>query len=182
MFHPDEAVVNAIPHTVFERFAETGSARRVWLWFRSNNLRFPLQDTKITGSGGALGHAPPTMPSTACSSIPATLAPIPMAAHGSNGILTTAATCAAVHADCPVINGRCLIRDHHPGFIDWQTFEANRMRIGINTRPKPHQGTAGAVDSLTSGHSGPGAAREVARCSKALPSAWPLWSPLTRPL
>ena len=32
-FHPDEAVVTAI-RTVFARFAETGSARRVWLWFR----------------------------------------------------------------------------------------------------------------------------------------------------
>jgi hypothetical protein len=41
-------VVNAI-RTVFERFAETGSARRVWLWFRSNNLLFPLQDAKSLG-------------------------------------------------------------------------------------------------------------------------------------
>src|SRR5271165_5016106 len=48
LFHPDEAVVNAI-RTVFERFAETGSARRVWLWFRSNDLLFPLQDTKSLG-------------------------------------------------------------------------------------------------------------------------------------
>ena len=41
-FHPDEAVVTAI-HNVFARFAETGSARRVWLWFRSEGLTFPLQ-------------------------------------------------------------------------------------------------------------------------------------------
>jgi DNA invertase Pin-like site-specific DNA recombinase len=33
-FHPDEAVVTAI-RGVFAKFAETGSARRVWLWFRS---------------------------------------------------------------------------------------------------------------------------------------------------
>jgi hypothetical protein len=32
-----------------------------------------------------------------------------------------------------------LIRNHHPGFIDWETFEANRMRIDTNTRPRPHQ-------------------------------------------
>jgi hypothetical protein len=37
-FHPDEAVVSAI-RNVFARFAETGSARRVWLWFRSGNPR-----------------------------------------------------------------------------------------------------------------------------------------------
>jgi DNA invertase Pin-like site-specific DNA recombinase len=41
-FHPDEAVVTAI-RNVFARFAETGSARRVWLWFRSEGLKFPLQ-------------------------------------------------------------------------------------------------------------------------------------------
>jgi DNA invertase Pin-like site-specific DNA recombinase len=37
LFHPDEAVTSAI-RTVFERFAEFGSARRVWLWFRSEGL------------------------------------------------------------------------------------------------------------------------------------------------
>jgi len=44
LFHPDEAVTGAI-RTVFERFAEFGSARRVWLWFRSEGLSFPLQTT-----------------------------------------------------------------------------------------------------------------------------------------
>ena len=29
--------------TVFLRFAETGSARRVWLWFREQGHKFPLQ-------------------------------------------------------------------------------------------------------------------------------------------
>jgi hypothetical protein len=37
----DEAVTGAL-RTVFERFAECGSARRVWLWFRSEGLMFPL--------------------------------------------------------------------------------------------------------------------------------------------
>src|SRR5712672_4153831 len=41
-FHPDDAVCSAI-RTVFARFAELGSARRVWLWFRSEHLSFPLQ-------------------------------------------------------------------------------------------------------------------------------------------
>ena len=33
---------------VFERFAELGSVRRVWLWLHSQNLDFPSQ---ITASG-----------------------------------------------------------------------------------------------------------------------------------
>jgi DNA invertase Pin-like site-specific DNA recombinase len=47
--HPDEAVCTAI-RQVFAQFAETGSARRVWLWFRSEGLKFPLQ-MPCPGSG-----------------------------------------------------------------------------------------------------------------------------------
>jgi DNA invertase Pin-like site-specific DNA recombinase len=42
LFHPDETVHTTIA-SVFTRVAETGSARRVWLWFRSEGLRFPLR-------------------------------------------------------------------------------------------------------------------------------------------
>src|SRR5262245_26523142 len=42
LFHPDEGVVTAIKN-VFDRFAESGSARRVWLWFRTEGVKFPLQ-------------------------------------------------------------------------------------------------------------------------------------------
>lgn len=42
-----------------------------------------------------------------------------------------------------------LIKDHHPGYIDWPTFEANQQRMAANTQPRPHSGTskhsAGAV-------------------------------------
>src|ERR1700761_4868913 len=43
-FHPDEAVVGAI-RTVFSKFTELGSARKVWLWFRSEGLCLPLRAT-----------------------------------------------------------------------------------------------------------------------------------------
>jgi len=45
-FHPDEAIVTAV-RNVFARFAETGSARRVWLWFRSEGLTFMHQNAEI---------------------------------------------------------------------------------------------------------------------------------------
>jgi hypothetical protein len=34
-----------------------------------------------------------------------------------------------------------LIVDHHPGYIDWATFEANQARIGANTPQAHHPGT-----------------------------------------
>jgi len=41
-FDPDEAVTGAI-RTAFERFNEFGSVRRVWLWFCSAGLGFPMR-------------------------------------------------------------------------------------------------------------------------------------------
>ncbi len=41
-FHPDQAVTGAL-RSVFAKFAELNSARRVWLWFRTEGLSFPHQ-------------------------------------------------------------------------------------------------------------------------------------------
>src|SRR4029077_410236 len=41
-FHPDESVVSTV-RTVFSKFTELGSVRKVWLWFRSEGLSFPLR-------------------------------------------------------------------------------------------------------------------------------------------
>jgi hypothetical protein len=37
-----------------------------------------------------------------------------------------------------------LIPEHHPGFLDWPSYEANQERIAKNTRPGPHN-AGGAV-------------------------------------
>ena len=37
-----------------------------------------------------------------------------------------------------------LITEHHAGYIDWATFEANQARLDSNTRPRPHE-SGGAV-------------------------------------
>ncbi|MCU1292036.1 MAG: recombinase family protein [Bryobacterales bacterium] len=143
LFHPDEAVTGAI-RTVFERFAEFGSARRVWLWFRSEGLRFPLQTTPA-GMPGPIRWVAPTY-------------------HALHQILTNPVYAGAYtygktrherYVDeqgvvrkrarhLPMDQWSVLIRDHHPGFIDWTTFEANQARLDSNARPQPHH-TGGAV-------------------------------------
>jgi excisionase family DNA binding protein len=158
LFHPDEAVVNAI-RTVFERFAETGSARRVWLWFRSNRLLFPLQDTRSLGR--EVRWVVPTY-------------------HAIHGVLihpcyagayTYGRTRFERYIDdqgnmrsrsrrLPRDEWAVLIRDHHLGFIDWETFEANRMRIDTNTRPKAHQ-VAEPAGNPTPGQPDPWATRPL---------------------
>jgi DNA invertase Pin-like site-specific DNA recombinase len=42
LLDPDAAVRGAI-QTIFDRFAELGSARQVWLWLRQEELQFPLR-------------------------------------------------------------------------------------------------------------------------------------------
>ncbi len=139
-FHPDEAVCGAI-RTVFERFAEFGSARRVWLWLRSQELTFPLQSNTLT----EIRWVAPTY--TAVHNVLTNPAYAGAYAYGK--------TCNERYVDesgvirkrvrhLPQEEWAVLIRDHHPGFIDWETYEAIQRRLAQNTRPRPHQ-AGGAV-------------------------------------
>jgi DNA invertase Pin-like site-specific DNA recombinase len=144
LFHPDEGVVTAI-RTVFQRFAETGSARRVWLWFRDQAHKFPLQM-----------HAPTEIRWVEASY---------HAVHQvlSNPVYAGAYVYGKTRAEItldgsgarrkrirqlPRSQWQVVIKEHHAGYIDWQTYEANQTRLAQNTRPRPHNGprtTGGAV-------------------------------------
>lgn len=139
-FHPDEAVVTAIRH-VFARFAETGSARRVWLWFRSEGLSFPLQ----MHQGGEIRWVEASY--TAIHHVLTNPVYAGAYAYGKTRLETTLDASGARRKrirHLPRSEWQVLIPEHHPGFIDWQTYEANQARIAQNTRPGPHK-TGGAV-------------------------------------
>ena len=38
----------------------------------------------------------------------------------------------------PMEDWQVLIKDHHKGYIDWPTFEANQQRMATNAHPRPH--------------------------------------------
>jgi DNA invertase Pin-like site-specific DNA recombinase/predicted DNA-binding transcriptional regulator AlpA len=140
LFHPDAAVTGAI-RTVFERFAEFGSARRVWLWFRSEKLSFPLQD----GSRGQIRWVTPTY--TSLHHILTNPVYAGAYAYGKSRCERYVDEHGAVKKrirQLPLDKWAVLIPDHHPGFIDWPTFQANQTRLDSNTRPRPHQ-SGGAV-------------------------------------
>lgn len=140
LMHPDESVTAAI-RAVFERFAEMGSARRVWLWFHSQELRFPqptllLEEVRWVVPTYTKIHQVLTNPVYA-------------------GVYVYGKTRQERYVDeagrvrkrikkLPREEWSVFIRDHHQGFIDWTTFEANQKRLAQNTRPRPHQG-GGAV-------------------------------------
>ncbi|MDP9133947.1 MAG: recombinase family protein, partial [Actinomycetota bacterium] len=140
LLHPDEAIRGAIT-VIFERFAEFGSARQVWLWLRREAVQFPLQSTTL----GEIRWVAPSY-------------------HQVHSVLTNPVYAGAyafgktrreryvdehgqprkrirrlAQADWEV-----LIWEHHPGFIDRETFKANQARIARNTRPRAHE-PGGAV-------------------------------------
>jgi DNA invertase Pin-like site-specific DNA recombinase len=140
LFHPDEAVTTAI-RTVFEKFAEFGSARRVWIWFQSEGLPFPHRSTTFSGVRWA--------------------APTYTTIHGVlknpvyAGVYVYGRTRHEKYIDekgrarkrvrrLPRSEWSVFIKDHHQGFIDWETFEMNQQRLSLNTKPRPHD-PAGAV-------------------------------------
>jgi len=143
LFHPDEAVTGAI-RTVFERFAEFGSARRVWLWFRSEGLSFPLQTTPA-GMPGPIRWVAPTY--TALHHILTNPVYAGAYTYGKTRYERYVDEHGAIRKrirHLPMDQWAVLIPDHHPGFIDWPAFQANQARLDSNTRPKPHQ-SGGAV-------------------------------------
>lgn len=135
LFHPDEAVTAAI-RMVFERFAEFGSARRVWLWLRSEAPSFPLQD----GPDGRIRWVAPTY--TAIHHILTNPVYAGAYAYGksrSERYIDEQGVVKKRMRHLPIDKWSVLIPEHHPGFIDWAAFEANQKRLDANIRPGPHR-------------------------------------------
>ena len=140
LLDPDEAVQGAI-QTIFDRFAELGSARQVWLWLRSEGIQFPLR--RFTGSEVQwVTPAYHQVHSVLSSPVYA-------------GAYTFGKTRRERYVDehgqprkrtrqLPQQDWEVLIWDHHPGFIDKVTFERNQARLAANTRPRAHE-PGGAV-------------------------------------
>src|SRR6202140_4995873 len=139
-FHPDESVVSTV-RTVFSKFTELGSVRKVWLWFRSEGLPFPLR-----------------------SHMKSEIRWVAPSYHTIHQVLTNPVYAGAYiygksHREryvddqgrlrkrtrlLPMAEWPGLLREHHLGYIDWAIFQANQTRIDANVHPEPHQ-AGGAV-------------------------------------
>ena len=139
-FDPDAAVVGAI-RTVFAKFTELGSARKVWLWFRSEGLNFPLR---------AHMHSPIRWVAATYTAIHSVLTnPVYAGAYAygkcrHERYVDEQGRVRRRTRQLPQAEWAVLLPDHHPGFIDWATYQVNQVRIDANVHPQPHQ-AGGAV-------------------------------------
>ncbi|MGZ6364259.1 MAG: recombinase family protein, partial [Ktedonobacterales bacterium] len=138
--HPDASVVGAI-RTVFERFVELGSARQVWLWFRTQGLSFPLQCNGLS----EIRWVAPTY--TAIHKVLRHPVYAGAYVYGRSRVERFVNDHGGIGKRLrrvPRAQWSVLIHDHHEGYIDWATYEANQQRLGNNIRPQPHH-AGGAV-------------------------------------
>ena len=140
LLDPDEAIRGAI-QTIFDRFAELGSVRQVWLWMRREGVQFPMRRF-------AYGEIQWTVPTY--HQIHSVLdSPVYAGAYAFGK--TRRERYVDEHGNTrqrmrrlPQAEWCVLIWDHHPGYIDKATYEKNRERIAANTRPRAHE-AGGAV-------------------------------------
>jgi len=134
LFHPDEAVRTAV-RSVFDRFAELGSARRVWLWLRTEGLSFPKAKND---KGEVVWSAPSYVAIHYVLAHPVYAGAYVFGRTRHSIVLDASGLRKKRVRKLPQSEWGVLIHDHHQGYIDWTTYEANRARLSTNTRPKPH--------------------------------------------
>jgi DNA invertase Pin-like site-specific DNA recombinase/predicted DNA-binding transcriptional regulator AlpA/uncharacterized protein YndB with AHSA1/START domain len=139
LWHPDQAVTGAL-RSVFEKFAELHSARRVWLWFRSEELLFPHQ----CPNGQIQWLTPTYIAIRNVLNNPAYAGAYAYGKSRQERYVDESGRLQKRTHHLPLAQWQVLIKDHHPGFIDWATFEMNQARLARNFRPEPQQ-AAGAV-------------------------------------
>ena len=138
-FPPDQAVTGAI-RTVFEKFAELGSARQVWLWFLAAGLLFPHE----CPNGQILWVKPTYIAIHTVLSNPVYAGAY---AYGKTRCERYTDETGRVRKRVrrvPRDQWSVVIPNHHPGFIDAATFALNQARLANNCHPGP-QATVGAV-------------------------------------
>ncbi len=145
LLHPDEAVRGAIA-TIFEQFPLLGSARGVWIWLREQGLRLPLQNVAYVTPDEDLTWVEPTY--TAVHKFlthPAYAGAYVFGKSRHERYVDEAGALRTRRRVLPPGEWQVLIKSHHEGYIDWETYQANQARIGANTHPRPHEPGTGAV-------------------------------------
>ena len=113
-------------------------SRAVWLWLRSRGLRSRCSRSPH----GEIQWVPPSYhQSTACSTNPIYAGAYAYGKTRRERYVDEHGRPRQRIRRLPRRqNGRCLIWDHHPGFIDWATFEANQERIAAQHAPARARG------------------------------------------
>jgi DNA invertase Pin-like site-specific DNA recombinase len=127
---PDERVVDAI-RLVLRKFRELGSVRQVVLWCRQSEIELPV--LRQSARGLRIGWKSPDYHNV----LGIVRHPIYAGAYvfGRRGQRSTIVDGRARQTnghEKPMADWNVLLRDHHPGYISWDEYEANQTMIAEN--------------------------------------------------
>jgi len=142
--HPDEAVTGVIA-AIFGRFAVCGSVRGTWLWLRDQGLKFPLQPGAYIRGSEIIWTEPTYHAVHNVLTHPAYAGAYTFGRSRQERSVRDDGTLRVRRRVLPQDQWEVLIKDHHPGFIGWDTYQANQAKIRQNIRPVAHQPGTGAV-------------------------------------
>jgi DNA invertase Pin-like site-specific DNA recombinase len=142
--HPDEAVTGVIA-AIFGQFAVCGSVRGAWLWLRDQGLKFPLQPGAYVRGSEIIWTEPTYHAVHNVLTHPAYAGAYTFGRSRQQRLVRDDGTFRIRRRVLPQDQWEVLIKDHHRGFIDWATYQANQDKIGQNIRPAAHQPGTGAV-------------------------------------
>jgi DNA invertase Pin-like site-specific DNA recombinase len=136
----DEAVTEAIG-AVFRRFADLGSARQVLLSLREDGLLLPRRPART----GRISWAIATYPAVHdFLTNPCYAGAFVFGRNRSEKHIAPDGRVVTRTVALPREEWAVLIPEHHPGFIDWPTYEINTAKLRSNWRP-PRGSGGGAV-------------------------------------
>ena len=144
VMHPDEAVTGVIA-AIFDRFAVCGSVRGTWLWLRDQGLKFPLQPGAYVRGSEIIWTEPTYHAVHNVLTHPAYAGAYTFGRSRQERYAGQDGTLRIRRRVLPQDQWEVLIKDHHPGYIDWDAYQANQHKIRQNIRPVAHQPGTGAV-------------------------------------
>jgi DNA invertase Pin-like site-specific DNA recombinase len=131
---PDEHVVAAI-RLVFAKFAELGSARQVFLWLRSVDIRMPVVLRNIDVYK-LIWKAPAYHSVMQILHNPLYAGAYAFGRRAQRTRIVDGRARKVSGFDKPREEWNVLLRDHHPGYISWQDYEDNQKLLLENAHMK----------------------------------------------
>ena len=131
--HPDRRVQEAIA-LVFAKFAEVGSVRQVLLWFRQEQIEVPTAGNDTSWGQQVRWRLPVYNWMYRTLRNPTYAGAYAFGRRETRTTVVDGAVRKSKGHDRAREQWPVLLPDHHPGYIDWQTYERNQQRIADNAQ------------------------------------------------
>lgn len=160
---PDERVREAIA-SVFRRFRELWSIRQTYLWFHEHGIELPVNQVRA-GKHQIVFQLPTHSFVSQVLRNPFYAGAYVYGRRAREVVLVEGRPVRRQGPERPPEEARVFIRDHHEGYIDWETYEENRRMVERNAL---RGSTEEAVGAVRAGHGLLAGLLRCRRCGRKL--------------